>query len=164
MKKIIIALFAGSLMLGASCTKVGPMGPQGPSGNANVWGSSIFTVSSWSYSSNTYSGTFLDPDITTAVAASGVVEVFKQYSDGTWTNLPDINNNVATVFNFYQGGFTIYINSINGATTPAPGVINFRAVVIPSSVKLANPHVNWKNYNEAMAALEAAKEGTNSAQ
>ena len=161
MKKLIFATLAAGILLGTSCTKTGPVGPQGPTGatgNANVIGSDHITVSSWTYSSGMYSATFAYADITPAVASYGLVEIYKQYADGSWTNLPDINNGVSTVFNFSPGSFTIYVSDVNGTTTPpAPGTITFRVVVIPSSVRQANPNTNWKDYNQTMAALSAAK-------
>jgi hypothetical protein len=166
MKKIILLLLAGALFTVTSCTKTGPRGPQGPAGydgNANVIGSNPFLVSAWSYSNNVFSASFNDADLTSSVVNTGLVEIYKQYPDGSWTNLPDIDGVVSTVYNFYQGGFDIYVLTTNGSTTPAPGSINFRTVIIPSSLRLAHPNTNWKNYNEAMAVINAAN-ATSSAQ
>ncbi len=158
MKKLILATLAAGLLFGASCTKQGPVGPQGPTGNANVIGSNSVTVTAWEKAGNTYSATFAYPDITPAIASYGLVEVYKYYaSDGSWTNLPDIYNGVSTVFNFSPGYYTIYVENIDGTTTAFPGTATFRVVVIPSSVRQANPNTNWKDYNQAMAALNAAK-------
>ncbi len=97
--------------------------------------------------------TFTDNDLTSDVVSNGLVEVYKQYPDGSWTNLPDINGDVSTVYNFYHGGFVISVLTTDNTTTPAPGSINFRTVIVPSSVRLAHPNTNWKNYYEATAAL-----------
>ena len=119
-------------------------------------------MSTWTYTSSGtagygyYSATFTDQDITTSVADRGVVEIFKEY--GTeWTNLPDINGNTSTVFNFYAGGFTIYIQNADGTNPASPGTVIFRTVVISPSNRLAHPNTNWKNYTEAMAAINVDK-------
>ena len=158
MKKLALLLLAGSLFAFNSCTKTGPQGPQGPrgyDGNANVIGTQPFPVSSWTYSSNVYSASFTQQDLTASVVQTGLVEIYKQYNDGSWTNLPDINGSVSTVFNFYQGGFDIYVLTTDGTVTPAPGTVYFRMVIIPSSLRKAHPNTNWKNYEEAMTVLNA---------
>ena len=149
-------MLAGALFAVTSCTKTGPRGAAGPTGNANVIGSAPFLVSTWAYNNNVYSASFTDPDLTASVVSTGLVEIYEQYADGSWTNLPDINGVVSTVYNFYQGGFDIYVLTTNGSTTPPPGSINFRTVIVPSSLRLAHPNTNWKNYSEAMAVINAA--------
>ena len=149
-------MLASGMLIFNGCTKTGPQGPQGTTGNANVKGSYPFAVSNWSFASNAYSATFTDTDITSDIVSSGVVEVYKQYPDSSWTNLPDINGVVTTVYNFYQGGFVISILTSDGSTTPAPGTVTFRTVIISSSLRQAHPNTNWRNYYETMAALNSA--------
>lgn len=156
MKKLILTLMAGSLLILSSCTKEGPQGPQGPAGNANVIGEPQFTVSSWQKSGGVWYATFSDDNITNDVVANGAVEIYKEYSNG-WTNLPDINGITSTVYNFLDGGFTISILNSDGSLPAAPGTVTFRVVVIPSSVRKAHPNTNWKNYNETMAVMNESK-------
>lgn len=161
-------MLAGSLLIISSCKKTGSQGPQGPAGqngNANVIGTAPFTVGAtsstlWTYSGNVYSATFVDSDITPGIVDSGVVEIYKQYPDGSWTNLPDINGDVTTVDNFYDYGFVISVLTTDGTTTPSPSSVTFRVVIISSSLRLSHPNTNWKNYNEAMAVLNETS-GTN---
>ncbi|MBC7553039.1 MAG: hypothetical protein H7257_03570 [Taibaiella sp.] len=158
MKTIILSILAAGLLVSSSCTKTGPVGPQGAqgaTGNANVIGSDHFIVSMWEQPVGTsyYSAEFEYADITADVASYGLVEVYKQYSDGSWTNLPDINGITSTVFNFSPGKAIIYVLNSNGSLPAYPGTIKFRFVVVPSSVKAANPNTNWKNYNEAIQAI-----------
>lgn len=157
MKKIMLVLFAGVSLFTASCTKTGPVGPQGPTGNANVIGEDAFTVSSWSLSGNSYSATFADPNLTTDVYNYGSFEVYKLYNTLGWTNLPDVDGVTTTVFNFRPGYFDIYVYNTDGTTPAFPGSVTFRAVVIPSSYRQANPTTNWKNYSETMKAVQSAK-------
>ncbi len=149
-------MVAGSVLIFNSCTKQGAQGPRGytgADGNANVKGAQAFSVTHWDLSNNVYSATFTDVDITTDIADNGVVEVYMQYADGSWTNLPDINAGISTVYNFYPGGFYISVLSVDGTTTPFPGTQTFRTVIISSSLRQAHPNTNWKNYKEAMSAI-----------
>jgi hypothetical protein len=161
MKKIFLLMIAGSLLIFSGCRKTGPQGPQGipgPAGidgNANVIGTAPFTVygNTWTLANGSYSATFTDPDITPDIVDKGVVEIFKSYGTNRWTNLPDINGITSTVFDFYDGGFTIYVQNSDGSTPANPGTQIFRTVIISASQKQANPKTNWKNYNEAVAAI-----------
>jgi hypothetical protein len=164
MKRIMLIMLAGGLLILNSCTKTGPpgpqgaQGPQGPQGNANVIGSDPFNVTNWTYSTseNAYYASFSDPDITAADADRGIVEIFLKYSDGTWRNLPDIVGNSQFYFRYSAGGFEIYYGTVNGTTPSNPGgPWTFRTVIVDPSNKAAHPNTNWKNYNEAVAALRS---------
>lgn len=156
-------LAAGTLAF-SGCTKTGPpgpqgvQGPQGPQGNANVIGSDPFTVSSWSKDGNMYYANFSSSDITTDIVDRGIVSVFKSYATSAgpeWSPLPDVNGNVSTVFNFYDNGFSIYVQNTDGTTTAFPGSVTFRMVVVAPSQKQANPNTNWNNFQDAMRALQS---------
>lgn len=157
MKKLMLLLFAGTLLFAASCVKTGPQGPQGPMGNANVIGEDAFNVSSWSASGNGWIATFSDPNLTNDVYNYGLFEVYKLYSSSGWTNLPDMNGLTSTVYNFRPGYFDIFVYNTDGSATAFPGTITFRAVVIPSSYKQAHPNTNFKDYTTAVNAQAAAK-------
>jgi hypothetical protein len=161
MKKIAFILLAGSALFFGSCTKTGPQGPQGPQGqqgpqgNANVKGSDPFTVSSWQFNGTevAYEASFTDPDITASVADHGVVEIFLYYpSDQTWRPLPDVYSGTEFYFRYNLGSFDIYFANLDGSTPSFPGTFTFRSVVIAPGYKQSHPNVNWKNYNEVMAA------------
>jgi hypothetical protein len=173
MKKLILMLAAGSLILFNSCTKTGPQGPVGPqgptgptgpagqNGNANVIGSGkTFTVNNWQYSTtnNYYYASFSDPDITSDVVDGGIVEMFRLYtSNNHWANLPDINGNTSIVFDFGLNAFTIYVQALDGSVPANPGSITFRDVVITPSQRQANPNTDWKNYNQVMKVVNATQ-------
>lgn len=166
MKKILLIAIAGSLLIFNSCKKGdrGPAGPVGPQGNANVIGTNSFTVGSsssnaWDYNSGTFYATFNNSGITQDIVDHGSVEIFKLYPNG-WTNLPDIDGNVITVFNFDVNTFTISVLTTDGSIPNNPGSVTFRAVIISASQKAAHPNTNWKNYNEAMAALSSPGNAT----
>jgi hypothetical protein len=178
MKKLIFTMLAGSMLVFNSCSKTGPQGPAGPqgiqgatgpagpAGNANVLGSDPFTVNvgTWLFSSsdNAFYTSFTDADITNAVAAHGVVQVYLFYpGDGTWRSLPDIVNGTQFYDRFSSGGFEIYYGNVDGTTPTAPTTnFTFRVVVISPSQRQAHPNTNWKNYNEAMAALKSDNAST----
>jgi hypothetical protein len=159
MKKIVFMLLAAATLIATGCTRVGPVGPQGPQGqqgpqgNANVIGSNPFTVSSWSRTGNTYFADFTSSDITPAIVDYGIVSIFKGYGTNQWSPLPDINGRTSTVFNFYDGGFSIYTENSDGSEPAFPGNVTFRMVVISSSLREANPNTNWKSYTEVMKVL-----------
>ncbi len=174
MRKSVLLLAAAVVMFSAACTKTGPQGPQGVQGpqgqtgaagangvdgtNANVVGSAPFTVTAWSQNGNYYYADFSLATITNSVVNSGIVEVFKKYGTTDWTNLPDISGKTSTVFNFYNGGFSIYVQNSDGTLPAYPGTQTFRTVVITSTQRIANPKTDWKNYKEATiaAGLESA--------
>ncbi|MCF8451136.1 MAG: collagen-like protein [Taibaiella sp.] len=170
MKKIILLLLASSVFIFTGCVKTGPpgpqgsQGPQGPQGNANVIGSDPFTVSSWSKTGNTYYADFSSPDITTAIVDNGIVSVFKSYGANEWSPLPDISGKTSTVFNFYDNGFSIYVQNSDGTEPLFPGAVTFRMVVISSSLRQANPNTDWNNYKETMAAIHNANVANSSVQ
>lgn len=159
MKKLLLLLFAGTLLFATGCVKEGPQGPVGPTGNANVIGENPFTVTTWTATGNGWMATFSDPNLTTDVYNYGSFEVYKYYTSG-WTNLPDQNGLTSTVFNFRPGYFDIYVYDIDGGTTAYPGTLQFRAVVIPSSYRQAHPSVNYKDYTTAIKAQAEAKAET----
>jgi hypothetical protein len=168
MKKIVLMLFAAATLIATGCTRVGPVGPQGPQGqqgpqgNANVIGSNPFAVSSWSRSGNTYFVNFKHYDITANIVDFGIVSVFKSYGTNEWSPLPDINGKTSTVFNFYDEGFSIYVQNSDGTEPAFPGTVTFRVVVISSSLREANPNTNWKSYTETMKVLNKAQSATGS--
>jgi hypothetical protein len=160
MKKIVMIMIAGCTLLFTACTKSGPQGPEGPQGNANVKGSDPFNVTSWTLNTaeNAYEASFNDVDVTASVAARGDVEIFLQHSDGTWSNLPDVYNGTIFYSRFSEGGFDIYYGDVDGTTPAFPtGTWTFRSVVIAPSLRQSHPNTNWKNYNEAMAAINETK-------
>ncbi len=162
MKKLMLLLFAGTVLFATSCVKTGPQGPQGiqgPAGadGAQVIGEDAFTVNTWTASGNGWIATFSDPNLTTAVYNYGVFEVYKYYTSSGWTNLPDMNGLTSTVFNFRPGYFDIFVYNTDGSATTYPGTVQFRAVVIPSTYKQAHPNTDWTNYNTAIAAQAEAK-------
>ena len=161
-------MLAGSFLTFNGCRKDGPVGPQGPpgyDGNANVIGEQPFSVpaNAWTFTTNVagntenaYYASYNDANITAAVANHGLVVIYIQYSDGTWKNLPDIFAGTSFSYNFSTGGFDLYYTMVDGTTPTAPGTQVFRVVIIPSSIRQLHPNTNLSNYNEAMTAIHSA--------
>ena len=154
MKKLFYAcllLFAVS-----SCTinqhdTPGPIGPQGPPGNANVISTEHITLNTWVYSPqyNWYASSINVPEITPDIADYGIVMVYQKIASGpnpVWIPLPDTYGNVTTNFDFYRGGVTIYTFNVDNSIPIAQTGMVVRIVVIPDSYRKANPDANWKNY------------------
>ncbi len=54
----------------------------------------------------------------------------------------------------FSVGYVALLNSnSNGSAAPNPGAKTFRVVIISASNRLANPNVNWKNYDEVKKVL-----------
>jgi hypothetical protein len=164
MKKTVLMLLAASVFVFSGCTKTGPPGPQGiqgvpgPQGNANVNGSDPFTVSSWSKNGNMYFADFSSNNITTDIVDHGMVAVYKSYSTSAgpeWSPLPDINGKTSTVFNFYDNGFSIYIQNADGTDPGFPGTITFRMVAVSPAFRQAYPNNDYKNFKETVKAIAA---------
>lgn len=169
MKKTIFktAVILLTAIITISCSKDGATGPAGEqgapgiNGNANVVGYSPFSTISSNWTS-VNSGTVWIANLTGAssitqnVVDYGIVSVFRKYtSNGVteWSPLPDTNGNINISFNYGVGYITFYTQSTNFAAISNPGAITFRYVVITPSNKMANPHTNWKDYNQVKEAL-----------
>ncbi|WP_297509146.1 hypothetical protein [Flavobacterium sp.] len=140
-----------------SCSEDGKDGKDGVDGNANVIGTNTVTTSSSNWSSNT-SGSFWYttlslPAITQSIIDKGVVSLFKSDSNGAWIAMPYTIGNQSWYYEFGVGFINIYTTNTNLSSMPNPATQKFRVVVISASNRIANPNVNWKNYDEVKYAL-----------
>ncbi len=145
-RTLILALMA-SVSLLFSCAKDGKdglPGPAGPAGNANVK-SQTFVVNTWDWSSN--SVLLYDPNITQAIVNNGAVQVYVQGDPGVWMALP------LTI----SGSYIVYdyqLNYVRIITDSQPTTLErFKVVAIASSARLANPDVDYTNYEEVKATF-----------
>ena len=156
MKNKIIAVTAILLIAitFTNCKKgdTGPAGKDGVNGNANVVGTNIVTVNSWTASSNSWSASMTASGITQNIVDKGVVSVFVQYGN-EWWSLPDLNGKNSTQYGYGVGTVSLLNANSDGSTAPNPGATTFRIVIISPSNRLAHPNTNWKNYNEVKAVL-----------
>jgi len=140
MKRILLALMMTAAL--SACEK----GEKGDPGNANVIGTNAATYypSDWI---QTTSGTWLldiaAPDITQDVVDYGLVMVYIKANANTWTALPATIDGTEILFSISPATITVEMNN----STPV-GALTFRAVIVPSNARKANPGVNWYNYEE----------------
>jgi hypothetical protein len=162
MKKlsIIATLFLMSISatLFYSCGKdgaPGAQGPQGATGNANVIASvGNTTASSWVFNStyNEWDATFNVSVIDPSVMAGGTVQAF--LGDGTgaqWSALPLPYHTSQINYTYLLGQVMIEITNSDGSAPSAPGVYQFKFVVIPPAAMKAHPKMNWKDYTAIKA-------------
>lgn len=157
------SLFLFALLLSfTACTiennTPGPVGPQGPPGNANVVSTEHITLNTWFYNQQYkwYAADITMPEITDNVVNSGLVMVYQQLTSGSnqsWIPLPDTYGNLTTNYDFSRGRLTIYRFNVDNTTPIAPTGMVVRVVVIPDSYRKANPEANWKNYQETKDIL-----------
>ncbi|MFN8231169.1 MAG: hypothetical protein U0V03_09645 [Bacteroidia bacterium] len=156
----MLALACGLLI--SSCAKKGDTGPAGPAGtngtngNANVKSKTIFiNGSEWTNTSGSSTVTKLIPEITSDIINTGAVLVYAEDVPGKWVALPVAQTTTAGVvlsFNYSieSGKINLFIDN-NTTTTLTAGDIgnsNWRFVIMSGTGRLANPNVNYKNYNE----------------
>lgn len=158
-----LSIFAISAIL-ASCAKEGPTGPQGPAGYdgvANI-NTRIYSVSTggWTYEgSDTWTSTFGEPDISDNNVDA--VEVYWSNSSNPasgWFALPvsdlDVTGDQLS-YGFADNSitFSYYGNSNSPDQYGNTSTLYFKVTVIPPSVQVKYPHVNWKNASEVAAQV-----------
>ncbi len=172
----ISALFFGFSLLFFSCSKDGATGPtgasgtngingtNGTSGNANVK-TTIFTVSSWTPSTNYYYCNLMDPDLTTAIQDSGNVSVFYSIdAGGVWNDLPTQTSFLSTGYhvgyNYVMGKLVVYWAYNNGGAGAQDmnafysiSSIQFKVICTTASGMKKYPGTNWNHYNEVKQIL-----------
>ncbi len=158
-KIYLLAVAALILSFSPSCKKEGPPGPAGEDGNANVKSSTI-TFSNWTW----HSGTLYDyadftwGEITSDIANSGTVLVYLSNGNGGWLPLPRTiyptsNYTQSQRYVYYQGGFTVIVQD-SDLTQPAnPGTWTIKVLAVASSVREANPDLDWENYEAVKTTL-----------
>lgn len=156
---IIVALttFMGS------CTKEGAKGETGASGvngNANVK-STTFTVfaSDWQTATGSFPPLFVnrtEPLITADIANSGAVMLYMQSTSSTqWQALPYTfpTSSSSTMYRFWHSENTLQINIYEESGTPTAATRTFKMVVMSSSARLANPNIDYTDYEQVKATF-----------
>jgi hypothetical protein len=154
----IIAIVVLGILAGG-CTKQGPIGPAGPAGaagNSNVT-STTFMMNNWYWSSPNYYANVNVPQLTASNASSAAVMVyFNTDGSNNWIALPYTHYH--TPYNYVMGfntsvGFVqvtwFYDTSLSSGDDPNTffgTTIRCKVVVIPPSMKLANPDLDLKDY------------------
>lgn len=146
--KRISTLLLFTLIIFSSCTKEGKQGEpgvNGKDGNANV-SSYTFDVYAGDWSSN--SAWLYNTNITQSIVNSGAVQLYMESSpySGIWAALP-LSISGTEIIYAYQ------LNFIEVLAFPQPtSHERFKVVIIESSAKLANPNLDYTDY-EAVAKV-----------
>jgi hypothetical protein len=158
LKYLSVVILAGAL---ASCSQegpAGPIGPSGPSGVANI-NTLQYTVGSggWSSVSGAWVATFSEPDITDN--NTDAVEAYWSNASSGWIALPFSNINITgdqVSYGFNNGTitFSYYGNSNPPDYYTNTATLYFKVTVIPPSIQVKYPKINWRNASEAAQVPE----------
>jgi len=152
------SLFISVVFLISSCAKDGETGPagapgtNGTNGNANVH-TQTFTISSWTYTAPSYRADIWDTDITQSIADNGFVMVYLSNGSGGWQALPYSTITSASFFStwnfvYYLNGVTLYKTDSDLTQPSNPGTRTYKVVAASEAGRIANPNVDWTNYEQ----------------
>lgn len=158
-KRILMLLVIASMTTILGCAKdgkdglPGPQGPAGQNGNANVKNYSL-TVSSWQWTYDNlyerhyyrYSNSSNSQSVVYGYVMSGSgKQAIPYYTCPSWQC---IQFDMAT----YLFGSPPYIEfqytNYNSKTTAPTSDSYFYLVIVPPTIRMANPNVDWTNYEE----------------
>ena len=159
------ALACGLLL--TNCAKKGDTGPAGPAGangtngNANVKSKTIFVAGSeWINTVGESKVTKLVTEITTDIVNNGAVLVYIDNGSNNWGAMPttvaDPSGLVVTFGYDIEPGKLILSATVNASVTLTAtdfGNTNFRIVTISGSGKIANPNLNYNDFNAVKKAF-----------
>ena len=166
-KRTVLLTLIASVSLLFSCAKdgkdglPGPAGSAGPAGNANVK-SQTFT-SNWVHigtqgqSGDGFLSTHSSSIITSDIVNNGAVLAY--YFNSTlnaWITLPFSEPFSSWTSHWrynYKNNLINFIKEDSDFFTSNPGNITFKVVAIASSARLANPNVDYTNYEEVKATF-----------
>jgi hypothetical protein len=167
LKSIQLTLLALAAVLFSHCTKEGPPGPQGEPGTVNI-DSYLYTANNWSLNSNSqWYCTIGVPGLTTAnIDDAGVLVYFKVAT--AWRALPYTAVSSTNYFmGFYSYVGTVDVlwtyNGIGSGSDPNDYYntnVQFKIVVIPAEQRLANPDVDWNDYEAVKQRFNLNDEST----
>ena len=166
MKSIFAAMII--VVTFTSCAKdgeTGPAGPAGTNGNANVVASNTVTLNNWisifdDGTNYLFESTVNWTGITQAIKDNGAVMVYMDDGAGSWYALPysedEDTYSLDFNFSFTVGQVVIEVTGWDATLSPNPSDFNgtvVRIVAIAASAKIANPGVDWTDYNQVKTVL-----------
>ncbi len=139
--------------------EVGPQGPAGKDGNANVTSTNIVTVNPNQWSDNGYELTtqINVPGITQEILDKGVAMVYMSLATNTWSQLPYLEYNLYVEYVIQSGTLTIVVSTVDEEEPSVDIPVSFRVVIIPSSQKKANSNGALSNYNEVLPLINVSE-------
>lgn len=165
--KITSGIFLLAMLILSGCAKdkyqpKGDYQPAGNYGNANMIYSNTVTLNNWTsaFDNGTeyvYYSLINWPALTQAIKDNGAVMTYVQ-SGTQWYALPYSDHGTGWSYT-YDFGFdvgTVEIDLTGVDNTGSPGTASqngtvVRLVAISPAAKIANPDLNWSNYNEVKA-------------
>jgi hypothetical protein len=169
-KQITTVLAGLALTIGltlSSCKKPekGETGPKGETGATGAQGQAGPQAKTFNFILTFAAGdTYQSYSGITGFNADDVIMVYKVYETlGTtkyWTQLPwVVSNYVNIVPEFSESTGLLFINTEKadgtvGSPWTTTNTFDFKAVLISSSQRAANPNINWKNYTEVKKVLK----------
>lgn len=161
LKKILSLVLIASTIVIYSCSKEaekGEDGPAGVDGNANVK-SILLTATFWNWdsgSSSRYQTWTGVTDISEDIAATGVVLLYQLNPSGTgYYQLPitaPISSGVVESDYFEYGIELVQIiiqnSNLSDPISQIPTPTYYKLVTMSSTAKLANPYLDYSNYEE----------------
>jgi hypothetical protein len=163
MKKILTLCLAVALASGfTSCTKEGPAGPAGATGNANVHSKTItinpsewYQIGTQGSSGDGYRADKADADITSAIVNSGAVLAYISSDNTTWFSLPQTAPFATwseSINILYSTGTVSVVVQDSDFLTVAPGTpLYLKVVTVASSGMVEHSSTDWSNYEEVSA-------------
>lgn len=151
-KTLSIALIALVCLTACKKAKDGAPGATGKTGNANVQAFTFTTNSSnWipDNTNNIYYYDYTLSSITSSVLSGGAVMTY--LGDGTgnyWQAMPFTIVGVEYNYVITPKSIEIDVTMANGTMPANPGGQQFKVVVIPPAVQIANPNIDYRNYTE----------------
>jgi hypothetical protein len=156
--KVIATLFVAFGLMFTSCKK-GDTGPKGDKGDAGP------QAKTFNFNLTFNSGdTFKSYSGITGFDTDDVVMVYVKYetlgSTDYWSPLPVIINNLVNFIpEFSDQTGHLFINTLNangtsGSPWTSTATFAFKAVLIKSSQRIANPNVNYNDYNAVKKAFD----------
>jgi hypothetical protein len=152
--KTLVAGIVAGMFLFSSCSKEGPIGPQGVAGTngvANIQ-TSFVTVNTadWAWSS---SGYWYSDFSGVTISNNAAVLVYLVDNSSANVSLPLTYEDAQYYFRSGTTYIEMDVSSASGTTTNTlanPGPTNYKIVIIPPA--MLKPHVNHTNYAEVKAA------------
>ena len=168
MKKLtVICMTLMAMIFAVSCR--GPVGPEGPMGNANV-ASSTLTIypSQWYWDNSTNTSWRVDIEykaINADIDAHGAVLVYMDV-EGTWRQIPmtyyyydeqyDSFYGSSLEVSSYLEGVSIFWTESDLSQLDPPGTHDFKIVVIEANVYQSRSDVDYSNYEAVKKAFQLA--------
>jgi hypothetical protein len=158
-RKITMLIMIISIVATFGCTKEGKEGPPGPTGTTGSKGDSGPQAKTFNFNLTFDPGeTYESYGGITGFNTDDVLLVYiywADYGEPFYVQLPfaENNNGISFYAEFSEVSGYIFVNTIwangnSGSPWSTSTTLGFKAVLISSAARLANPNIDYTNYNE----------------